>query len=71
VNLTNANCFESLNKMTQCCVEYQQAAVLFDKFEAVTKSILLYIFGWSYNSLIARNSVTTLTLLTVKNVLAE
>jgi hypothetical protein len=57
--------------MTQCCVEYQQAAVLFDKFEAVTKSILLYIFGWSYNSLIARNSVTTLTLLTVKNVLAE
>jgi hypothetical protein len=45
--------------------------MLFDTFEAVTKSIILYIFGWSFNSLIARNSVTTLTLITVKNVLAE
>jgi hypothetical protein len=69
--LDQCYCFESLNKITQCCVEYQQAAVLFDKFEAVTKNILLYTFGWSYNSLIARNSVTMLTLLTVKNVLAE
>jgi hypothetical protein len=55
--------------MTQCCIEYRQAALLFDKFEAVTKSILLYIFGWSFNSLIARNSVATPTLLTVKNML--
>jgi hypothetical protein len=29
--------------------------VLFDIFEATT-SIILYIFGWSLNSLIARNS---------------
>jgi hypothetical protein len=50
--LTNANCFESINKMSQCCVEYQQTAVLFDIFQAVTKSIIL----------VARNSVTTLTL---------
>jgi hypothetical protein len=55
--------------MTLRCVEYRQAAVLFDEFEAVTKSILLYIFGCSFNSSIARNSVTTLTLLTLKNVL--
>jgi hypothetical protein len=48
VKLTNANCFESINKMSHCCVQCQQAAVLFDIFEAVTKSIILYIFGWSF-----------------------
>jgi hypothetical protein len=57
--------------MTQCCVEYQQAAILFDTFEAVTKSFIIYIFGWSFSSLVARNSVTMLTLITVKSVLAE
>jgi hypothetical protein len=62
VKLTNANCFESINKMSKCCVEYQQAAVLFDTFKAVTKSIILYILAGVFNSLVARNSVTTLTL---------
>jgi hypothetical protein len=45
--------------------------VFFDTFEAVTKSTILYNFGCSFNSVIARNSVTMLTLITVKNVLAD
>jgi hypothetical protein len=45
--------------------------VFFDIFEAVTKSTILYNFDCSFNSVIARNSVTMLTLITVKNVLAE
>jgi hypothetical protein len=43
--------------------------VFFDIFEAVTNSTILYNFGCSFNS--ARNIVTMLTLITVKNVLAD
>jgi hypothetical protein len=45
--------------------------VFFDMFEAVTRNTILYNFGCSFNSVIARNSVTMLTLITKKNGLAE